>query len=268
MKKLFVALTLFAATVATAQTPYDPYAKAAFSLNYSATSTAGAAITTPVFDLRRTGSIQAYLRNDSGSVSRTLIFKCLAADGTTALFTNATVTVGTSASGAMTIDPYISSVSAASGQTKSPILPCAKGQFAVAAAGTSAALQVLGRGGDPLRVNYETSVAAGAAVDSPVFDTSKVNLISVLVDNSAGAGNRTLTYKCIADDGTSVLFTSAGLAVAETAPGNAILTLTSRASAATATTRQTIHPMPPCKKMSFHIAAAGAAAVGLAVYGR
>lgn len=122
----------------------------------------------------------------------------------------------------------------------------------------------------PYKIKYEVSVAAGAVVNSPVYDLEKlsINQINVLVDNSAGAGARVLTFKCLAKDGTTVLFTSQDVSVSNVAPGNALVTLDTRISSATAATRQTVLPFPPCPKMSFHIAAAGAAAVGMAVYAR
>ena len=122
----------------------------------------------------------------------------------------------------------------------------------------------------PYKIKYEVSVAAGAAVDSPVYDLEKlsINQINILVDNSAGAGARDFTFKCLAKNGTTVLFSSTALAISNVAPGNAIVVLDPRASTVTAAARQTIYPFPPCPKMSFHIAAAGAAAVGLAVYAR
>ena len=260
MKKLIVILFALFAFNARAQF---------YAINYETTVAAGGAITSPVFDLSTVGSLHAYLANASGAVARVLVFKCLAKDGTTALFTAADVSVGTSAKGSVTYDPHMSSVAAVTGQTKLPILPCARGQFTVAAAGAAGAtLQVLGIPDAPLKIRYETSVAAGAAVQSPIIDTSKVKDISFLVDNSAGAGARNAFYTCFANDGTTAIFTAPNVAVAETAPGNAIITLSKTASAATAATRQTIHPFPPCKKMQFNVAAAGAAAAGLAVYAR
>lgn len=120
------------------------------------------------------------------------------------------------------------------------------------------------------RIKSEVSVAAGAVVNSAVYDLEKlsINQINILVDNSAGAGARSFTFKCLAKDGTTALYTSAAVSVAETAPGNAIITLDPRASSVTAATRQTVLPFPACPKMSFHIAAAGAAAVGMAIYAR
>jgi hypothetical protein len=122
----------------------------------------------------------------------------------------------------------------------------------------------------PYKIASETTVAAGAVINSSVYDLEKlaINAITVIVDNSAAAGARNLSYKCYAKDGTTVIYTSADVAVSNVAPGNAMLYLDPRASSVTAATRQTIHPMPPCRKMSFHLAAAGAAAAGLYIYAR
>ena len=122
----------------------------------------------------------------------------------------------------------------------------------------------------PYKIKFETSVAAGAVVNSDVLDLEKlsINQIVALVDNSAGAGARVLTFKCLAKNGTTVLFTSQDISVSNVAPGNGALILDTRISSATAATRSTVLPFPACPKMSFHIAAAGAAAVGLAVYAR
>jgi hypothetical protein len=113
-------------------------------------------------------------------------------------------------------------------------------------------------------------VAAGAIITSPVYDLEKlaINAITIVVDNSAAAGARNLSYKCYAKNGTTVIYTSPDVAVSNAAPGNAMLYLDPRASSVTAATRQTIHPMPPCRKMSFSLAASGAATAGLYVYAR
>jgi hypothetical protein len=264
MKKTLFAVLALVALGAQAQTNTNVY-----GINYQTTVATGGAIDTGVMDLRRVEKMTALLGNASGANARVLVFKCLAKDGTTALYTAADQSVEVSTQELASYDPRISSVTAETKQVKYPILPCAKGQFTVAAAGAAAGvLQVLAPVGKSLTINYEKTVAAGAILNSDVLDTSRVSEIGFLVDNSAGAGARDAYFKCYANDGTTVLYTSANVSVSNAAPGNAFILLSDRASAATAATRETIYPFPPCKKMSFHVAAAGGAAVGIGVYGR
>ena len=264
MKKMLFAVLALAASAVQAQTNTNVY-----GINYQTTVAAGGAIDTGVMDLRRVERMQVALANASGANARVLVFKCLAADGTTALYTAADQSVEVSTQETASYDPRSSSVAAPAKHVVYPVLPCARGQFTVAAAGASnGVLQVLAPPGKKLTISYEKTVAAGAILNSDVLDTSRVSEIGFLVDNSAGAGARDASWKCYANDKTTVIFTSPNVSVSNVAPGNAFILLSDRVSAATAATRESIYTFPACKYMSFHVAAAGAAAVGIGVYGR
>lgn len=266
MKKfLFVILAVLFATTALAIGP--------LSYKVEATSATGNAITTGVLDLRNADSVLVLADNGGGSgdASRNFSFKCLAPDGTTALFTSADVAVAetTTGSTAFHLNPRASAATTTTREVSYPFLPCPSMSFHLSAGGTVVGhVAAYAHGGVPLKINYYASVAAGAVVNSPVFNTEQVDQILVLVNNSAGAGSRNFTYKCLAANGTTVLWTSPTVAVSNSAPGNAAIFLDPKASSVTAATRQTVHPMPACAKMSFHVAASGSAALGMAVYAR
>jgi hypothetical protein len=119
-------------------------------------------------------------------------------------------------------------------------------------------------------LNAELTVAAGAVINVPAsgsLDMSKATQVIALVDNSAGAGARNFSWKCYAKDGTTVLYTGPTLAVSNVAPGQAMILFDARASSVTAATLQTLYPVRPCPRLSFHLAAAGAAAATVSVFG-
>lgn len=264
MKKIMLAVAVLAFAVTASAGP-------AMSIKYRKVVAAGAVLNSDVLATGGADTVLATVDNSAGAGARQFSYKCLAADGTTALFTSADLAVTNLAPGitAVAFDPRSSVATVAAGQVVYPFLPCPKMSFHVAAAGAAAAaVTVYARPGVPLKLKYETSVAAGAVVTSPVFNTETIDQLVLLVNNSAGAGARVVRYKCLAIDGTTVVWTSPDVSVSNAAPGNAAIYLDNRVTTVTAATRQTIHPMPTCNKMQVTIDAAGAAAVGLAVYGR
>jgi hypothetical protein len=110
--------------------------------------------------------------------------------------------------------------------------------------------------------HVSTTVAAGAIIQTAVFDLSNVSECIVYADNSAGGSTRALNADCMADDGTTVVFRAS--ASLTTGTRGAILWGNS-VSAAALPAVTTIVPGGTCKKMQFTLAAAGAAAGTLGV---
>jgi hypothetical protein len=105
-------------------------------------------------------------------------------------------------------------------------------------------------------------VAAGAVIQTAVFDLSNVTECIAYADNSGGAATRALNADCIGADGTTVIFRVANtVAIA----GRGLTAWGSSVAAAAAPTGVVIVPGGTCKKMQFTLAAAGAAAGSLAV---
>jgi len=56
------------------------------------------------------------------------------------------------------------------------------------------------------RTVYDSgAVAGGAAINSPVLDTSRLGAITIRADNLAGAANRTLSVNLLEEDGVTVV---------------------------------------------------------------
>jgi hypothetical protein len=110
--------------------------------------------------------------------------------------------------------------------------------------------------------HFSSTVAAGAIIQTAVFDLSNVSECIAYADNSAGGSTRALNADCIADDGTTVVFRAA--ASLTTGTRGAVLWGNS-VSAAALPAVTTIVPGGTCKKMQFTLAAAGAAAGTLGV---
>jgi hypothetical protein len=107
------------------------------------------------------------------------------------------------------------------------------------------------------------NIAAGAVINSPVYDLSKVSECTIVADNSAGAASRALTSNWIASDGTTVLFQSS---VTVTNGTRALVVISPTASTASLPAGVTAIPSTTGKKMSFSLAAAGAAVGSLVIY--
>jgi hypothetical protein len=110
--------------------------------------------------------------------------------------------------------------------------------------------------------HFSSTVAAGAIIQTAVFDLSNVSECIVYADNSAGGSTRALNADCMADDGTTVVFRAS--ASLTTGTRGAVLWGNS-VSAAALPAVTTIVPGGTCKKMQFTLAAAGAAAGTLGV---
>lgn len=117
-----------------------------------------------------------------------------------------------------------------------------------------------------LKVNYEKTVAAGAVINTGVIDFSRVTSLEVLVDNSAGGSSRALTISWLAADKTTVLFTQA---VTVTNGTRALIFVNKNAAIPSSEPTGVTHiNVDPGKYMKFSLAAAGAAAGTVAIYGR
>jgi hypothetical protein len=110
--------------------------------------------------------------------------------------------------------------------------------------------------------HFSSTVAAGAVIQTAVFDLSNVSECIAYADNSAGGSTRALNADCIADDGSTVVFRAS--ASLTTGTRGAVLWGNS-VSAAALPAVTTIVPGSTCKKMQFTLAAAGAAAGTLGV---
>jgi hypothetical protein len=110
--------------------------------------------------------------------------------------------------------------------------------------------------------HFSSTVAAGAVIQTPVYDLSNVNSCIIYADNSAGGSTRALNADCMADDGTTIVY-RASASLTTTTRGAVLWGNSVSAAALPAVT--TIVPGGTCKKMQFTLAAAGAAAGTLAV---
>lgn len=110
--------------------------------------------------------------------------------------------------------------------------------------------------------HFSSTVAAGAIIQTAVLDLSNVNECVAYADNSAGGATRALNANCIADDGTTTVFSvSNTVAIA----GRGLTSWGKTVSAATLPTGVVVLPGATCKKMQFTLVAGGAAAGTLAV---
>lgn len=106
------------------------------------------------------------------------------------------------------------------------------------------------------------NVAAGAVINSQVFDMSRVSECTILADNSLGGVSRALTSNWLASDGTTVLFQSS---VTVTNGTRELVVISPTASTASLPTGVVAIPSTTGKKMSFSLAAAGAAVGSLVI---
>lgn len=106
------------------------------------------------------------------------------------------------------------------------------------------------------------NVAAGAVINSAVFNLDKVSECTIIADNSAGGSARNLTANWIASDGVTVIYSL----VTVVALGTRQL-LTISPTAATASLPATVAAIPAQtgRRMSFQLSAAGAAVGSLAI---
>jgi hypothetical protein len=110
--------------------------------------------------------------------------------------------------------------------------------------------------------HFSSTVAAGAIIQTAVYDLSNVSECVVFADNSAGGSTRALNADCMADDGTTVVY-RASASLTTTTRGAILWGNSVGAAAVPAIT--TVIPGGTCKKMQFTLAAAGAAAGTLQV---
>jgi hypothetical protein len=110
--------------------------------------------------------------------------------------------------------------------------------------------------------HFSSTVAAGALIQTAVFDLANVSECVAYADNSAGGSTRALNVDCMADDGTTVVFRAVNtVAIA----GRGLTAWGSSVASASLPTGVVIVPGGTCKKMQFALAAAGAAAGTLGV---
>lgn len=113
-----------------------------------------------------------------------------------------------------------------------------------------------------IKQNVRASAAGGAAVDTGAVDVKGCDALAVVADNTAGAGARNLTLDFLADDKTTVLFSVTAAVTNGTRAGFAV------GQGAVAGTGITPISLPPPSYVRAQLAAAGAAAASVAVYGR
>jgi hypothetical protein len=117
-----------------------------------------------------------------------------------------------------------------------------------------------------IRYAYESgSVAAGAVITSPVIDASNLASITFTLDPGAAA-TRSLQVNCLAKDGTTVLF--AFPAVSAATGAKVLVAMSSQNIQSTAPTGVTYWAVAPCQRIQAVVAASGAVAAQLAIYGR
>lgn len=119
------------------------------------------------------------------------------------------------------------------------------------------------------RLSWESGAnvgSAGGAVATTVLTTEAVEELQALVRNASTTTARVLTVTCLADNGTTVLFTFPTVSVSTST--QALVNINPAISSATAATGTTNWPARPCRRMKFSVAAAGSDAAELAVYGR
>lgn len=105
-------------------------------------------------------------------------------------------------------------------------------------------------------------VAAGAVINSAVFTLDKVSECTVIADNSAGGTARNLVANWLANDGTTVVYAFTTSVAIGT---RGLLTISPTASTASLPATVVAVPAQTGRKMSFTLAAAGAAAGSLVI---
>ena len=111
------------------------------------------------------------------------------------------------------------------------------------------------------------AVAAGAVITSPVVDAGRLSELVVLVDNSdAAAADRNVVVEYLARDAATVLY-SATVACVKGARYLLALRATQPVPAAPPT-GASILPLPLAGKLRVTLAAGGAKAAQVALYGR
>jgi hypothetical protein len=116
-----------------------------------------------------------------------------------------------------------------------------------------------------LRYSFETSVASGGAINSPVIDASGIDQLTFIVD-PGGATARALVVNCMAKDGVTVLFPFPSVTVG--ASTKVLVSMSAAIIQGTAPTNVTYWAVPPCAKIQATVAASGALTASMAVYGR
>jgi hypothetical protein len=106
------------------------------------------------------------------------------------------------------------------------------------------------------------NVAAGAVINSPVYDMSKVSECTILADNSGGGVARNLVANWLANDGTTVVYSFTTVVAIAT---RGILSISPTASTASLPATVVAVPAQTGKKMSFTLSAAGAAVGSLVI---
>ena len=151
MKKFLVALALAAAAFSASARDdsiradtitYDPYTVAsATALSYpvASASNPGGVLDTGVYPI-----LQVTARVENGGVSRLFIPKCYDKLGATLLYTYPTATVAINAQGFLVFDGHASSLTASTGTTVYPHLPCRYIKL-TAASGGATTIQVTQR---------------------------------------------------------------------------------------------------------------------------
>ncbi len=237
----------------------------------------GTAVTSDVIDARDLESLT--IASSAVTTNRSLTVSCIAADGTTALFSFPAITVTAATGPAYVVwNPHAVVMAAApTGVVYYATNLCPKVQASLAAAGAAAArIDITGRrqqvAASVQVLAYESgSVIAGAAISSGVIDTRRVDSLMILVE--ATTTGRALVLSCTDSAGTA-LFSFASFTVTAGSKFlnqyriNSLPTLSTDLVAVSEVTGVLHVPAPPCNYMKADVAAAGAASAKLAVYAR
>lgn len=119
------------------------------------------------------------------------------------------------------------------------------------------------------RIEWDSGVvAAGAVIDSPIFEVSDVDGLFIIADNSAGAATRNVTMDSYLGDGATIIDTALALrTVAAGAKERGEISVNGAGGLGTPALNFAF-PITLPTKVRFHLVAGGAANGRLTVFGK